>query len=54
MNKNGAVINARSGVELNAKDYDHWSGRFSLYTRDGDKVTVNRANIYRTTFGRNF
>ncbi len=52
MTRNGDIINSRTGYTLSDKDSDHRSGRVSLYSTKGRKVTFNRANLYQKTFGK--
>lgn len=52
MSRSGEIINSRTGYSLNDKDFDHRSGRVSLYSKKGRKVTFNRATLYQKTFGK--
>ena len=50
INRDGSIRNKRTGRLLEDKDCDHYSGRVSLYRKNGRKVTFNRLSLLEKTF----
>jgi hypothetical protein len=50
ISKTGSIYNVRTGMFIRPKDFDHWSGRVSLYLGNKRRITRNIETLVRNTY----